>query len=108
MEVVDRGIEGVTGEKLNLRLTIGDVDILDLVLLKKFKNILSAVESGIAAGAVGKDANPNGCETGNCLAVAALSLFFPSETGKIDRGVLDVFQVEELGRLQRDISPENC
>ncbi|TFY62244.1 hypothetical protein EVG20_g6776 [Dentipellis fragilis] len=60
------GVEDGTSEKLSLRLAIGDVDIIDLVLLKKLENALSRVESGVAV-AVGKDADPNDRLTTNLI-----------------------------------------
>ena len=78
------------------------------MLVEKLEYILSTIESSIAVGAVGKDANPDGGETGNRLRVPIVSLLLPPESNKVDRGVLDVFEVEELGRLQRDISLGDC
>ena len=104
MDIVDRGVEDGTSERLSLRLAIGDIDIVNAVSLKEPENVLSAVESGVAVRAVGTDANLDGDRTGNGLVATVLCLLLPTEANEVDGGVLYLFTVEESNRLGTNVS----
>lgn len=104
MDIVDRGAEDGTSERPSLRLAIGNVDIGNLVPLKELENALSGVESGVAVRTVWTDANPDGDTTGDGLAATVLGLLLPTEANEVDRGVLDLFMVEESNRLGTNVS----
>lgn len=104
VKLVDRGVKDWASEKLSFRLAIGDVEVVNVVLLKEFHNPLSGVESGVAIRTVWKDADPDGYGAGNRLAAAILSLLLPTEANQVDGGELDLVIVEELDRLGTNIS----
>ena len=106
MNIVDWGVEEGTGERMSLRLAIGDVDIVNVVPLKELEDVLGGVESGVAVCTVVKHANPDGDMTGNGLAATVLSLPLPTEANEVDGGVLDLFMAEDFNRLGTDFSPQ--
>jgi hypothetical protein len=106
MDIIDWGVEDGTNERMSLRLAIGDVNIVNAVLLKEVEDVLGGVESGVAVCTVVTHTNPNGDTTGDRLAVTVLSLLLPTEANEVDGGVLDLLIVEDFDRLGTDVSPK--
>ena len=90
MEIADGCKQLGTSEKPGLRLTIGNVDVVNVVLPKELEHVLGGFECDVATKSVGLDSSPECDASGNRLAAAILELLLPAKAGEVDRGKPDL------------------
>jgi hypothetical protein len=98
--VIVHGCEQLrAGERMDYRFTIRHVEVVNLVLLEEFEDVLRGVERGLAGGGVGQHSNPDSNASSNWLSAAVLVLLIPPKAGEVDGGVLDLLLVEKFHNL---------
>ena len=108
MVIVDGRQQRGTSEKSDLRFTECHLDVIDVVLLEKTKDILRGLERDVAGGGVFLDSDPNGDTTGHYIFAAVRSRLVPTKADEIDGGEQDLSLVEEFANLRTNVSPENA
>lgn len=115
------------------RLTVCNINVKNIVLLKEIEDVVGRVECDLAGESIGQDSHPNRDGSGNDCPVRSdldvvilvvlvlfvvlilfvvpvlfdvLALLNPAETNKVDGRMLDVLLVEQFNNLGTNVSPQ--
>jgi len=79
MKIINRQVEYRASERLGRRLAVDNVNIINVMLFEELENVIREVERNVSGSTVRQNTNPDCGTTGNCLAIAVLSLLLSAK-----------------------------